>query len=75
MQEFIKYKNNRFVVVRKNLSESANKTDIINSLYLAIYQEFFGASENPKYKNLSVLDRLSKVNEFANDWLSKKGLQ
>lgn len=74
MRQLVKYKNNRFVIIRNNLNEQENKTDIINLLYLAMYKEFFGASENPKYKNLNVLDRLVKINEFANNWLDKKGL-
>jgi hypothetical protein len=34
-----------------------------------------GASEHPNYKDLSNLERLNKLNEFALNWLKDKGLE
>jgi len=56
------------------LSETANKTHIINALYAAIYCEFAGANKQDKYKNLSYQQRLQKVNEFALNWLRERRL-
>lgn len=75
MKKVIKYKNRTFKVIMNNLHPDAQKTSIVNNLYIAIYNEFYGAATNPKYKNLNILDRLDKVNEFSLNWLKSKGLE
>jgi hypothetical protein len=67
-------RKNRLFVVNKETIASDNKEDICNALYAAIYTEFLGASKNPKYKNVPAIDMLQKINEYANEWLSKRGL-
>jgi len=75
MKQVIIRKNRRFIINEEQLKPQANKPDICNALYAAIYREFLGASENPKYKDLTPIDRLNKLNEFALDWLKKRGLE
>lgn len=64
-----------FKLDRSQLSSAANKDATVNALYAAIYTEFRGASTNPKYKHLTNLERIDKVNEFVDEWLSKRGLE
>ena len=63
-----------FKIDRTQLIESANTDQVCNALYAAVYTEFVGASTNPLYSHLSNLDRMNKVNEFANKWLEERGL-
>ena len=67
--------NNQFKIDTTKLSSKANTTQIKNALYAAVYQEFFGASENPKYKDLTLVQRINKLNEFAENWLIQRGLK
>lgn len=62
-----------FVIDDKKLSPKARDIPVKNGLYAAVYEEFFGASENPKYKNLSTLQLFNKMNEFAEKWLKDRG--
>lgn len=75
MKQIIIRKNKKFIIDEEQLKPQAKKTDVCNALYSAIYQEFLGASENPKYKDLTLIDRFNKVNEFALMWLKKRGLE
>ena len=69
------YKDGRFFKIDSTvLKTEANRTDIINSLYLAVYEEFKGASDNKRYSNLNPVKKLEKVNAFASEWLNKRGL-
>lgn len=69
------YREGKFFKVNTSLlSEKANRMDVINALYAALYEEFRGASENPVYMNLSLLERLQAVNDYASNWLKDRGL-
>ena len=65
--------NMEFKIKDSELPESAKSSSVKNALYAAVYEEFFGASENIKYKHLSSLAKFSKLNEFASNWLKEKG--
>jgi hypothetical protein len=71
MQVF-KRSNRLFTIDGTKLKK--NTTDIRNALYLAVYQEFLGATDNPKYKDLNTLERFNKLNDFATTWLTERGL-
>lgn len=75
MKIIITRRSNRFCIDKTQLSAAAKKDDICNALYAAVYDEFKGASKHPNYKDLSNLDRLNKLNEFALDWLKDRGLE
>ena len=66
--------NKMFKINTSALSEKAKKTEIINALYAAVYEEFKGAITNFKYKDLTPLEKMNKLNQFAKDWLRKRGL-
>lgn len=74
MKNIIYRQNKMFCIDKSKLSEKARSNDIINALYAAIYTEFIGASKSQYYKDLTPLERLDKVNEYANKWLSERGL-
>lgn len=74
MKQLIYRKNKMFCVDKSELSSKAKKEDVISALYAAIYVEFSGANYNEDYKNLTPLEKLEKVNEFANKWLNDRGL-
>lgn len=63
-----------FVIDKSKLKPKALKDDVMIALYAAIYIEFAGAVYNDDYMNLGIVDRLAKVNEFANKWLDERGL-
>lgn len=74
MSKLIYRQNNLFCIDKNKLSEKANKTPIVNSLYAALYEEFKGAAINPRYKKLTPKEKMDKVNEFAHNWLKERGL-
>ena len=74
MKTVIYRRNKMFIIDKEQLLPHARKEDIYNALYAAVYTEFQGASENPNYKELTNLEKVNKVNQFANEWLSKRGL-
>ena len=74
MEKFIFRKNRMFCIDTTKLKPKANKTDIITALYAAIYTEFSGAIYNSDYSSLTNLEKFEKVNQFANKWLSDRGL-
>lgn len=74
MENIIYRKNKMFCIDKTKLILEAQKNNIIMSLYAAIYTEFIGANYNQDYMNLSSLEKLNKVNEFANNWLTERGL-
>jgi hypothetical protein len=74
MEKLIYRKNKMFCIDKSKLKPEAQATDVISALYAAIYSEFSGAMYNSDYKDLSNLERFEKVNEFAVDWLTKRGL-
>jgi hypothetical protein len=74
MENIVYRKNKMFCIDKAKLSQKARKDEIINALYAAIYTEFAGANYNDDYKNLNSLERLTKINEYANKWLSERGL-
>lgn len=75
MKRYFYRQTNQFVLDKTQLSSSAQRTENMNALYAAVYTEFFGASENPKYMKLTPFERINKLNEFAGQWLKDKGLQ
>lgn len=75
MKTYFFRRTNQFVLDTTQLSSDAQRTDNMNALYVAVYDEFFGASENPKYSKLTPLQRIQKLNEFAGKWLREKGLE
>jgi hypothetical protein len=74
MKTLIYRRNNTFIINEDKLSVNANTTPIKNALYAAIYDEFKGASVNPKYKKLTPLKRMQKLNDFAANWLTERKL-
>lgn len=67
-------KNKQFIINRSLLKPEANRTDICNALYAAIYDEFKGASSNKIYSDLTPLELINKLNQFAEKWLTDRGL-
>lgn len=74
MEKIVYRKNKMFCIDKSKLKPEAQKNDIITALYAAIYTEFLGANYNADYKDLSSLERFEKLNEFAFNWLSTRGL-
>lgn len=74
MENIVYRKSKFFIIDKSKLKPHAQKNDVIVALYAAIYSEFSGASNNPDYMHLNPLQRLTKVNEFANNWLNSRGL-
>lgn len=70
----INKKRGMFVIDETTLKPSARTVNIKNALYLAVNTEFFGASENPKYKKLTISNRFKALNDFAEKWLQDRGL-
>ena len=68
------YKQNKMFKLNDNeLPNSAKTAAVKNALYADIYTEFLGANENPKYKDLGLVQRMEAVNTFAINWLNTKG--
>jgi len=74
MKPIINRRNRMFVIDKSQLKPEAQKNHIMNALYAAVYAEFKGASENPDYRNLTLLDRMKALNAFAENWLKERGL-
>ena len=69
------YRENRFFKIdTSQLSGAALDPKNLNALYAAVYGEFVGAISNPKYKNLTPLQKMNELNQFAQNWLQNKGL-
>lgn len=64
-----------FTIDKTKLKPVAQKEDIYQALYAAIYLEFSGAHYNQDYANLNYIERLTKLNEFAWKWLEERGLK
>lgn len=62
-----------FVIMDQYLTTKGKNPPVKNALYADIYSEFLGACENPKYQNLTPLEKFNKVNEFAEKWLKDRG--
>ena len=71
--DIVSRNNGMFVLNEQALTIDARTPAVTNALYAAIYDEFLGATTNPKYQNLTTLERFNKLNEFARDWLSVRG--
>ena len=74
MAIFFRY-NGEFRIKDSELPLKARSSQIQNGLYAAVYEEFLGASENPKYSKLTTLERINKLNEFANNWIIQQGFK
>lgn len=68
----INKKNKLFVIDDTKLNKKGKNTSVKNALYMAVYKEFFGAIDNPKYKNMTTLERFSTLNIFAENWLRER---
>ena len=69
------YRENRyFKIDTTQLSGDALKPQNINALYSAVYKEFIDAVNNTKYKDLTATQKMTKLNQFAQNWLQNKGL-
>lgn len=75
MKQYIQRRNSMFRIDRKQLSSEANKDRTVNALYGAIYIEYKGAATNPKYKDMTNLQKINSMNNFVLNWLSKRGLE
>lgn len=75
MKQYFNRYNHKFVLDAEQLKPTARTIEIINGLYTAVYEEFSGAVYNRKYKDMSVQQRIDKVNEFAENWLKLRGLE
>lgn len=62
-----------FKINELELPVKARNTEVKNSLYVAIFKEFQGASVSDKYKNFNAQQRMQLLNEFAVNWLTSKG--
>lgn len=67
-------RNGLFIIDETKLAAGGRNNEVKAALYGAVYEEFLGASENPKYKDLSTLDRFNKLNDYATKWLQDRGL-
>lgn len=65
--------NNLFKINIEQLPLSARRSDIINTLYAYLYLEFRGAEYSEKYANMTYVERMEAVNQYAREWLNKKG--
>lgn len=74
MKQYIIRRNNQFIINKAILKEEANRSDIHNALYAAVYSEFAGANRNKDYKHMTGLERFNEVNKFAEKWLKERGL-
>ena len=63
-----------FCIDKTKLKPEGRKIETMAALYAAIYTEFSGANENKQYEDLTNFDRVQLVNEFALNWLKKRGL-
>ena len=69
------YRQNRlFKIDNTQLSVKANTSKVINALYADIYAEFVGANDSDKYKEMTYLQRINAVNDYALKWLQDRGL-
>lgn len=68
------YREGRLFKINDNLLPvSARKLEVKQKLFIALFREFRGAVDNDKYKDLSIQERIAKLNEFAKEWLNSKG--
>lgn len=74
MNKLVNRRNNRFVIDKSFIRDGVNKDEICTALYAEIYVEFRGADKHRDYSKLSNLERFDAVNNFAKDWLKKRGL-
>lgn len=74
MEVIVYRKNNRFIIDKSKINSENRVEEICNALYIAVYKEFQGAQNHPSYKNMTNLEKLQAVNDFASNWLSKRGL-
>ena len=67
-------RSSKFFIDKSKLPAKANKPEVINALYGAVYKEFLGASKNPKYSNKNPLEKMQELNAFAEEWLKERKL-
>ena len=75
MDNLIYRKNKMFIIDKSLLKPKAQREDVYTALYAAIYTEFSGATYNDDYANLTPLEKMRKLNEFAWKWLEQRGLK
>lgn len=74
MKRIISRRNNRFVIDRDFIKDGINKDEISTALYAELHEEFKGANEHRVYSKLTNIQRFDAINDFAKDWLKKRGL-
>ena len=74
MKQIIVRKHNMFIIDKSQLKDKAKKDEICTALYAAIYSQFIGANKHPNYASLTHFERMTKINEYANNWLNERGL-
>lgn len=74
MQDKTVYRrNNRFIINTDKVKDLEGKDKVLLTLYATIYSEFFGAQYSKKYKNFNSIQKLEKINTFAEEWLEERG--
>lgn len=73
MRTLIYRQDRMFKIDQAQLSPKAKAPSVVNALYADIYTEFLDAQYNPKYMNMSLLERMEAVNDYALNWLTNKG--
>ena len=73
MRNLVYRQGSLFKLDQNQLPEKAKNNQVKNALYADIYVEFLEANKNPKYINLSIIEKLEAVNAFALKWLKDKG--
>lgn len=76
MEQLVVRRSRLFVVDKTKLqTKKAQSNEVVNALYAAIYEEFKGASTNPKYKTMNNKELMDQVNSFSWNWLKERGLK
>lgn len=70
------YRQDRmFKINDEALPAGARTLEVKQKLFVALFREFRGASENDKYKKMSYQERIEILNQYARDWLTKQGFK
>lgn len=62
-----------FKIELQQLPVEARNSEVLAELYTALHCEFRGASENIKYAKMTYQQRMEAINQYASNWLVKKG--
>lgn len=76
MSRSLIYRQNRlFKIDVAQLPQKARRSDVVNGLYAAVYEEFKGAAYKDDYSQLTYKERMDALNQYAKDWLEKRGFK